>query len=76
MRLLINFYWQVINLCQKCIYDNQDLLIVLVDHLQKIKKGLKSLCKVVIRILFTKMNLIKHVFNMIWPMVNQLKNSS
>ena len=21
--------------------------------------------------LFTKMNLIKHVFNMIWPMVNQ-----
>ena len=38
---------------------------------QKIKKELKSLCKVVIQILFTKMSLIKHVFNMIWPMVNQ-----
>ena len=37
----------------------------------KIKTRLKSLCKVVIQILFTKMNLIKHVFNMIWPMVNQ-----
>ena len=34
-------------------------------------KGFKSLCKVVIQILFTKMSLIKHVFNMIWPMVNQ-----
>ena len=40
-------------------------------HLQKTKKGLESLCKVVIQILFTKMSFIKHVFNMIWPMVNQ-----
>ena len=40
-------------------------------HLQKIKKELKSLCKVAIQILFTKMSLIKHVFNMIWPIVNQ-----
>ena len=45
--------------------------IVLVDHLQKIKKELQSLCKVVIQILFIKISLIKHVFNMIWPMVNQ-----
>ena len=50
---------------------NQDLLIMLVDHLQKIKIELKSLGKVVIRVLFTKMGLIKHVFKMIWPMVNQ-----
>ena len=27
--------------------------------------------RLVIQMLFTKMNLIKHVFNMIWPMVNQ-----
>ena len=37
----------------------------------KNKKELKSLCKVVIQILFIKMSLIKHVFNIIWSMVNQ-----
>ena len=39
--------------------------------LTKIKKKLKSLSKVVIQILFIKMSLMKHVFNMIWLMVNQ-----
>ena len=34
---------------------------------EKIEKFMQS----VIQILFTKMSLIKHVFNMIWPMVNQ-----
>ena len=34
-------------------------------------KELKSLCRLVIQILFTKVNLVKHVFNMIWLMVNQ-----
>ena len=34
-------------------------------------KELKSLCRLVTQILFTKKNLIKLVFNMIWPMVNQ-----
>ena len=42
MRLLINFYWQVINLCQKCIYDSQDLLIVIVVYLQKIKERIEK----------------------------------
>ena len=37
----------------------------------KKEKELKSLCKVVIQILFIKMSSIKHVFNMIWLMVNQ-----
>ena len=47
----------------------QDLLIVLVDHLQKIKKEFKNLKKQEIQTIFTKMNLIKPVFNMIWHMV-------
>ena len=34
---------------------------------EKIEKFMQS----VIQILFTKMSLIKHVFNMIWAMVNQ-----
>ena len=36
----------------------------------KKKKELKKLCRLVLQILFTKMNLIKHVFNMIWH-INQ-----
>ena len=34
------------------------------------KKELKSLCKLEIQILFIEMNLIKHVFSMIWLMAN------
>ena len=37
------------------------LLTVLVVHLQKTKKELKSLCKLEIHILFIRMNLIKPV---------------
>ena len=37
----------------------------------KKKKEMKSLCKLEIQILFTEMNLIKLVFNMIRLMVNQ-----
>ena len=44
---------------------------VLAFHSQKTKKGLKSLCKLEIQILFTKMSLIKPVFSMIWLIVNQ-----
>ena len=40
-------------------------------HLLKTNKELKSLCKLEIQILFIKINLIKHFFNMIWLMVNQ-----
>ena len=39
--------------------------------LLKTKKELKRLCRLEIHILFTEMNLIKLVFNMIWVMVNQ-----
>ena len=35
------------------------------------KKELKSLCRLEIQTSFTEMSLIKQVFNMIWPMVNQ-----
>ena len=49
--------------------NNLDLLIVLVVHLQKLKKEFKNLKKQEIRVIFTKMNLIKHTFNMIWLMV-------
>ena len=52
----ISFYWLEINLCLKCILDNQSLPIVLVDRLQKIKKEYKSLNKLEIQDIFTKMN--------------------
>ena len=45
-----------------------DLLIVLVDHLLKTKKEFKNLKKQEIRAIFTKMNLIRLAFNMIWLM--------
>ena len=45
-----------------------DLLIVLVGHLLKIKKEFKNLKKQEIQAIFTKMNLIRLVFNMIWHM--------
>ena len=38
-------------------------------HLLKTKKELKNLCRQEIQILFTEMNLIKLVFNMIWLIV-------
>ena len=45
--------------------------IVLVFHLQKTKKELKSLCRPERQILFKDMSSIKLVFNVIWLMVNQ-----
>ena len=47
------------------------LLIVLVVHLTKIKKELKSLYKLEIHIWTIEMNLIKLIFNMIWLMAKQ-----
>ena len=47
------------------------LLIVPVIHLLKRKKELQNLCRHEIQILFTKMVLIKLVFNLIWLTVNQ-----
>ena len=52
----ISSYWLEINLCLKCILDNQGLPRVLVDHLRKIKKEYKSLNKLEIQDIFTKMN--------------------
>ena len=40
----------------ECISDNLGLLIALVDHLLRIKKQYKSLNKLEIQDLFTKMN--------------------
>ena len=37
----------------------------------EIKKELRNLCRLVIQILFIKMNLIRLLSNMIWLMVNQ-----
>ena len=48
--------------------SNQGLLIMLVDHLLKTKKELKILKEQHIQTIFTKMNLIKLVFKMIWHM--------
>ena len=45
-----------------------DLLILLVEHLLKTKKEFKNLKKQEIQAIFTKMNLIRLVFNMIWLM--------
>ena len=45
-----------------------DFLTVLVDHLLKTKKEFKNLKKQEIQTIFTKINLIKLVFNMIWHM--------
>ena len=39
--------------------------------LLKIKKELKSLCKLEMQILFVEMKLIKLVFNMVWLMAKQ-----
>ena len=47
---------------------HQDLLTVLVNHLLKTKKEFKSLKKREIQTIYTKMNLIKLVFNMIYLM--------
>ena len=47
------------------------LLAVLVVHLPKAKKELKSLWKLEIQTLFTEMGSIKLVFNMIWLMPNE-----
>ena len=46
----------------------QDLLTVLVDHSQKGKKEFRNLKKQETQAIFTKMNLIKLAFNMIWLM--------
>ena len=46
----------------------QDLLIVLADRLLKINKEFKNLKKQEKQAIFTKMNWIKHAFNMIWLM--------
>ena len=50
---------------------NLFLLTVLVVHLSKTKKELKSLSRLEIQTLFTEMILIKLAFNMIWLMANQ-----
>ena len=47
-------------------------IILLVVHLPKTKKELKSLCRQDTQILFTEINFIKLVFNMIRPMANQM----
>ena len=41
------------------------------DQFTKNKERLTNFCRLEIQILFTKMILIKLVFNMIWLMVNQ-----
>ena len=45
-----------------------DLLTVLVGHLLKTKKEFKNLKKQEIQAIFTKTNLIRLVFNMMWHM--------
>ena len=44
------------HLRQPTVLGNQDLLIVLADHLLRIKKEYKSLNKLEIQYIFTKMN--------------------
>ena len=68
MKQLLSFYSQELNLCLKCIENNQDLLIVLVNRLLKTKKELKNLKKQELQAIFTKMNLTRLVFNMICHM--------
>ena len=46
------------------------LIVLAVLGLIYSAKELKNLCKQEIQIMFTKMTLIKFVFNMIWLMVN------
>ena len=43
MNEIVNSYWPVINVCQKSIQNNQDLLIVHADYLLKTKKEFKNL---------------------------------
>ena len=51
--------------------NNLVLLTVLVVHSQKTKKELKSLRRLETQTLFTKMSLIRLVFNMRWLMAKQ-----
>ena len=51
--------------------NNLLLLIVHVVHLLKTKSELKSLIRLEIQILFTEMNLIRLIFNVIWLTANQ-----
>ena len=51
--------------------NNLLLLIVHVVHLLKTKSELKSLYRLEIQILFTEMNLIRLIFNVIWLTANQ-----
>ena len=48
--------------------NSQDLLIALVGHLLKTKKEFRNLKKQQIQAIFTKMNLIRLAFSMIWLM--------
>ena len=56
MNDIINKFLLVFNLCLKCISDNLGLLIVLADHLLRIKKEYKSLNKLEIQDIFIEMN--------------------
>ena len=53
---------------EKFMPEMHDLLIVHVGNLLKIKNEFKNLKKQEIRIIFTKTNLIRLVFIMIWHM--------
>ena len=55
MNEIINRFWLAgINVCLKCIYNSPNLLIELVDHLQKTKKQFKNLKKQEIQDMFYK----------------------
>ena len=71
MNEIVNKYLQAGHTFMPEMHLKHVLLIVHVVHSQKTKKELKSLCRLEIQILFTEMNSIKLVFNMIWLKVNQ-----
>ena len=62
-----NFLLVEINSCPKCISNNLDLQIVLVDYLLKTKNEFKDLKKQKIQDILIRTT--KHAFSLIWLMV-------
>ena len=69
IKSLTNFYWLEIDLCCNCIWNCQDLLIVLVEHLLSIVKGFKNLKKQVIWNIYVEMDEVKLVLLMMHTLI-------
>ena len=68
MNEIVNKFLLAVDKFMPEMHLKQPGFILLVDHLLKTRKEFKSLRKQDIQTIFTKMNLVRLVFNMIWLM--------